>query len=419
MRGPVGLSPSGRVRRRRPPPPTSPAVGHRLGLGPALVGEVQAGRPAGEHLAGGRRAGRGGRSRTSVPEGGRGFARRPATDAVAMLGAQPTVSGMQDGHPSPRLTRAVTADIVACPRCPRLVAWREQVADEQAGCLPRPRSTGAGRCRASVIRARGRSSSGWPRRPTAATAPAGCSPATARATGCSARCGGPASPTSRPARRRDDGLALQRRATSPRRCGARRRPTSRRPTSGTAAAPTWCGSWPCSPSCGSSWSSASSPTTSCAGCSACGRGPASATGRGTGGRRRTASPCVCSYPPEPAEHLHRQAHRADARRRVRPGRCARRTRSRRRSLSRAARAAASVLGGRQPPSWLRRWHADCVTATAVSGQRRRRHDRQLAQQGDGARVVVAGPGLDGAVRDHPVDDLPARGRCARSSASSR
>ena len=46
----------------------------------------------------------------------------------------------------------------------------------------------------------GRSSSAWRRRPTAATAPGGCSPATARATGCSGPCGAPAWPTSRRAR---------------------------------------------------------------------------------------------------------------------------------------------------------------------------------------------------------------------------
>ena len=42
-------------------------------------------------------------------------------------------------------------------------------------------------------------SSAWPPPPTAATAPGGCSPATAPATGCSAPCTGPGSPTSRPA----------------------------------------------------------------------------------------------------------------------------------------------------------------------------------------------------------------------------
>ena len=52
------------------------------------------------------------------------------------------------------------------------------------------------------------SSSGWRRRPTAATAPAGCSPATAPATGCSPRCTGPASRASRPACPAGDGLAL-------------------------------------------------------------------------------------------------------------------------------------------------------------------------------------------------------------------
>ena len=70
------------------------------------------------------------------------------------------------------------------------------------------RSTGAGRCRDSAIRRRGCSCSGWRRRRTAATAPGGSSPATARATGCSRRCGGPGSRISRRRSSRDDGLAL-------------------------------------------------------------------------------------------------------------------------------------------------------------------------------------------------------------------
>ena len=94
------------------------------------------------------------------------------------------------------LVRSSSARSIACRRCPRLVAWREEVARVEArgvrrrGVLgPAPpgvrRSCGA-RC----------SWSAWRRRPTAATARAGSSPATARATGCSRRCGARGWPTS-------------------------------------------------------------------------------------------------------------------------------------------------------------------------------------------------------------------------------
>ena len=70
------------------------------------------------------------------------------------------------------------------------------------------RSTGAGRSPATGTRAPRWSCSGWRPPPTAATAPGGSSPATARATGCSPRCyraGMANQPTSRS---RDDGLRL-------------------------------------------------------------------------------------------------------------------------------------------------------------------------------------------------------------------
>ena len=90
------------------------------------------------------------------------------------------------------------------------------------------RSTGGARCpgfgdpQARVLRR-----SGWPRPRTAATGPAGCSPATDRATGCSPslhRTGFANQPTSNT---RDDGLGSGT-PTSPPRCGARRPPTSPR-----------------------------------------------------------------------------------------------------------------------------------------------------------------------------------------------
>ena len=45
---------------------------------------------------------------------------------------------------------ALDAAVADCFACPRLVAWREEVAADQAGRVPRPGRTGAGRCPASA-----------------------------------------------------------------------------------------------------------------------------------------------------------------------------------------------------------------------------------------------------------------------------
>ena len=82
---------------------------------------------------------------------------------------------------------ALTAEIVACRACPRLVAWRELVAREKVARHRErdvlgpatPRVRGPGRARAHR-RARARP-------PTAAIGPAACSPATAPATCCGPR----------------------------------------------------------------------------------------------------------------------------------------------------------------------------------------------------------------------------------------
>jgi hypothetical protein len=54
-------------------------------------------------------------------------------------------------------------DVVVCRRCPRLVAWREQVAREKVARFADSR-TGGGRCRDSGTRTRGSSCSGSRRR---------------------------------------------------------------------------------------------------------------------------------------------------------------------------------------------------------------------------------------------------------------
>ena len=91
---------------------------------------------------------------------------------------------------------AIAREVVGCRACPRLVEWREQVArdkraafrDETYWGRPVP---GFGDPAARIVVL------GLAPPPTAPTAPAGCSPATAAATGCSARCTAPGSPTSR------------------------------------------------------------------------------------------------------------------------------------------------------------------------------------------------------------------------------
>ncbi len=107
------------------------------------------------------------------------------------------------------------------------------------------RRTGGGRCPASGIRTRPCSCSGWRRRRTAATAPGGCSPAIAPATGCSARCTGSGWPTS-PNRCRSTTAWSCTAAGWRRRSAARRRPTSRPRPSVTPACRTRCESWSCS-----------------------------------------------------------------------------------------------------------------------------------------------------------------------------
>ena len=106
--------------------------GRRLGLGLALLGEVEPGRLARQHLArgggrpvadqqhdGGRRepcglAGRAGVRRRNGPIGG--------TDDHRRLCAVASNRAPRDS------VAAVQRDVAACRRCPRLVAWREEVA---------------------------------------------------------------------------------------------------------------------------------------------------------------------------------------------------------------------------------------------------------------------------------------------------
>ena len=136
----------------------------------------------------------------------------------------------------------------------------------EAGRVPRRATTGRGRFPGSATPRPGSSSSAWPPPPTAPTAPGACSPATARATSSTPRCGAPGSPTSRPRSARDDGLALDGAwITAPVRCAPAGQQAHARP-SATAAGPSSSASWPCSATCGCSSPWASSATRCCAAC---------------------------------------------------------------------------------------------------------------------------------------------------------
>ena len=161
-------------------------------------------------------------------------------------------------------------------------------------------------------------SSAWRRPPTAPTAPGGCSPATGRATSSTRRCTGPASPTSRRASTATTACGSTGAwITAPVRCA----PPANKPTPAerdTLPAVPRARAGPARRPAGASWCSARSATRSSAGL--LGVRPRPPFGHGVEVRARgRPHGSSCSLPRQPAEHLHRQAHRAHARRRVRPG----------------------------------------------------------------------------------------------------
>ena len=100
------------------------------------------------------------------------------------------------------------ARVSVCRACPRLVAWREDVAvNKRASYAGEPYwgrpIPGWGDAEPAVARRRASR-----RPPTAATAPAASSPATAPATGCSPPCTASGWPTSRPRVHAGDGQRL-------------------------------------------------------------------------------------------------------------------------------------------------------------------------------------------------------------------
>ena len=139
------------------------------------------------------------RQRLALARGHRG-----ARDPGLPVGAVPVQHRQAlEGARAPRRARSSLPPLPAAGRVARAGGAREARGVRGRGLL------GPAGARASATRRAACTCSASPRRRTAATAPGGCSPATAPATGCSARCTAPASPTSRRRVSRDDGLRLR------------------------------------------------------------------------------------------------------------------------------------------------------------------------------------------------------------------
>ena len=212
----------------------------------------------------------------------------------------------------------LTAEIVACRRCPRLVAWREQVARERRAAFAdqdywgRP-VPGFGDPGARI--GGGRPGPGRPRRQPHR---AGSSPATAPGTGSSPPCAGPGWPTSRPASRSTtgsscrDAYVLGRRAlrAAPEQADAGRSATTCLPYP-----PARAGAARRGPGRGRALGQFAYQVVA----DELGLRPRPRFGHGVEAPAPDGRVVLLLVPPQPAEHLHREADRAHVRRRLRPG----------------------------------------------------------------------------------------------------
>ena len=218
------------------------------------------------------------------------------------------------------------AEVSVCRACPRLVEWRERVAVEKRKSYagepywgrPAP-GWGASRPRVMILGLAPAAHGAQPDR-------AGVHRRPVAATSCTRRCTGPGSPTSLCAlTRRMDWrstiLGWWPRCAARRRGMRRRRPSARRvrrgwTPSGGLPVPTF-GSSSCSADSrgGRRWIWSARPAdrsgVQCRSSATARRPRADTARRGHVDRL---------LPPEPAEHVHRQAHPGDARRRLRQGR---------------------------------------------------------------------------------------------------
>ena len=273
----------------------------------AGLGEVQAGGAAGQQLAGGRRV--------AVPDQQqRGQRWGEAASRGAPCRPQPTVvvRGSECGL-------AASGGATSSAAAPAHGWWRG-ASRWRARSAPRSvtRPTGAAGAGLRRPRRRASSCSGWRRRRTAPTAPAGCSPATAAATGCSAPCTAPGWPTSRRRSPPTTGWQLTGAwVTAAVKCA----PPGNQPSTDERDA--------CAPYLSPRARAAARPArrrlprrVRVRGGVPAPRGGAPRRDSGTASRSALDSGLTLRVlvPPQPAEHVHRAAHRGDARRRVRPRR---------------------------------------------------------------------------------------------------
>ena len=173
-------TPSPSRRRRRSPSPTRPRRPPSAAADKVRSDKVHRGRLAGATPRSRRPSHAGEHARPCAADRTRRSTRscRPGTGGQPRRRHARAPARRRPGAPT--LAELDARGRPVCRACPRLVAWREDVARGQAGVVRRPALLGPADRRLGRRRRRGSWSSGSRRPPTAATAPGGSSPATAR-----------------------------------------------------------------------------------------------------------------------------------------------------------------------------------------------------------------------------------------------